>query len=464
MFNTLCELIFDTSADDLRYADLRSVRDFMLMKDDELEGIDVIYISRNPHLLDHLGEHGESVLLPSRPGCTAKMIGKHIVIETAESIDNDELCRILNANPDLVLQLFQHLPEVDKEELDRIAQEQNQRELEEMLTAAVASLSQNYHREKERKKQNYEQALVAMRQAYDDWLKYGFVEENDYQESLKQALRNEIGLIRNHKKVANIRFSRDSMQISTTELTMFEPESGKYYALGAMDIHIQLNGRFDIKFYNQTRRVNGFFVEAHHPHVDASGTPCLGNIDSQLNQYITERKYYAAFVTCLGYLQTANVGDVAGRSVTRWPRCDKDGNLLSTEEHNEDGYEDDDDYHECSVCNEYLAPGDERTCVVCTNPVHDHCGQLIDGQFVCNDCVEYRDDNEIYWCHECQTYHIDTVHPDVRMEYADHSTHVICRESAQIIGWRCQECEEWFHDDVPFRDVEMGRACATPCL
>jgi hypothetical protein len=56
---------------------------------------------------------------------------------------------------------------------------------------------------------------------------------------------------------------------------------------------------------NLTRTPDGY----HHPHIEAYGVPCLGNIQEVLPHMIAEHKYAAAVSVCIQYLKSYECSD-----------------------------------------------------------------------------------------------------------------------------------------------------------
>jgi hypothetical protein len=75
-----------------------------------------------------------------------------------------------------------------------------------------------------------------------------------------------------------------------------------------------------IRFYNITRKGGGDKFNIHHPHVDASGQACLGNIKELVATLIGEYEYSALAQLAIQFLKSVNINDDAGRGVLKyWP-------------------------------------------------------------------------------------------------------------------------------------------------
>ncbi len=110
------------------------------------------------------------------------------------------------------------------------------------------------------------------------------------------------------------------------------------YMIGEFRIEIFING--GIKFFNLTNqgkgpghtRPSGFegntSYNHHHPHVQASGDACLGNISTALPQLIAEYQYSVVAILAIQFLKSVNVDDSAGKGIYWWPKADE---LLQTQ-------------------------------------------------------------------------------------------------------------------------------------
>lgn len=487
MFDIFSDIVFGKRPSELRWADLRGVREIVSLNSSELDAVDIIFQYRNDDLADklHLSPVGTPLTIYYRGGATVQMAGSKLFVTNAERPDMNQLIAALSADSTDMMDLFGHLPEVQNADLAERIQQAAKENLERLLNEAVANMAQSLQEEKRIKKEQYDRALAQMRSAYAEYLKYNFTMEEDYRKSLREILEREIALIQNHKKVQKIEFTSEGLNIYTDDLIMYEPHANTHYFLGSMRISFRLGQYQEIRFFNQTGTVDGFFEGAHHPHVDNSGYPCLGNVESQIHQYLTERQYYAAFITALGYLQTANVEDVAGRSITRWPKCTAEGVILEIQDVSEEepdydedyepdyeeDYEEDEDFNEaaaeemwCTVCDGLLTDDNQQRCNYCDSMSHRTCGQFIDGLFICEDCIDNADAEDLYYCNICNTYHRTVNHPNVWMTFKYGNTELVCEEHAPDVGWRCQNCNEWFHNEVESRPGEIGPCCLESCL
>jgi hypothetical protein len=79
------------------------------------------------------------------------------------------------------------------------------------------------------------------------------------------------------------------------------------YDIGRFKIAIDTLGKDGaVRMMNQTRTVGNNYGDrsCHHPHIDAYGVPCLGNIQEVIPHMIAEHKYAAAVSVCIQYLKS----------------------------------------------------------------------------------------------------------------------------------------------------------------
>jgi len=102
------------------------------------------------------------------------------------------------------------------------------------------------------------------------------------------------------------------------------------YDIGKFRMEINTSGRNGgLRFFNLTRKGGGgghSGYNIHHPHVNSSGEPCLGNIKEMVATLIGEYEYSALTQVGLQYLKSVNLDDGAGAGIrSSWPKKEKGG-------------------------------------------------------------------------------------------------------------------------------------------
>lgn len=98
------------------------------------------------------------------------------------------------------------------------------------------------------------------------------------------------------------------------------------YDIGKFRMEINTSGRNGgLRFFNLTRKGKGSGYNIHHPHVESSGQPCLGNIKEMVATLIGEYEYSALAQIGLQYLKSVNLSDGAGQGIrSYWPKIEKE--------------------------------------------------------------------------------------------------------------------------------------------
>ncbi len=98
------------------------------------------------------------------------------------------------------------------------------------------------------------------------------------------------------------------------------------YDIGKFRMEINTSGRNGgLRFFNLTPKGRGGNYNIHHPHVNSSGEPCLGNIKEMVATLIGEYEYSALAQVGLQYLKSVNMSDSAGEGIrSYWPKIQKE--------------------------------------------------------------------------------------------------------------------------------------------
>lgn len=110
-----------------------------------------------------------------------------------------------------------------------------------------------------------------------------------------------------------------------TENILITPERcADTYDIGRFRMEIYTSGsNGGIRFFNLTRQgtAGGTGYNTQHPHVNKSGSPCLGNIKEMVPTLIGEYEYSAVAQIGLQFLKSVNTDDSAGRGIFEyWPK------------------------------------------------------------------------------------------------------------------------------------------------
>jgi hypothetical protein len=91
------------------------------------------------------------------------------------------------------------------------------------------------------------------------------------------------------------------------------------HEIGAFDIQIPTNGSSDIRWFNRTRKVDGYREGMNAPHVWAAGNACLGNTEALFPKLTAKRDFASAVQVAVAFIEYVNVDDPAGKLIHHWP-------------------------------------------------------------------------------------------------------------------------------------------------
>ncbi len=106
-------------------------------------------------------------------------------------------------------------------------------------------------------------------------------------------------------------------KISVFTDRIYISHGGEVYDIGNFRIDVYTDGsEGGLRFYNLTHQgPEGY----HHPHVDSSGKPCLGNIQETIATLIGSYQFSVVIMLALQYLESVNTDDSWGERISQWP-------------------------------------------------------------------------------------------------------------------------------------------------
>jgi hypothetical protein len=122
--------------------------------------------------------------------------------------------------------------------------------------------------------------------------------------------------------VEDVQVEEGIIKVFTDHICLQPSGYAEIFDIGKFRIDIYTAGNNGgIRFYNITSKGNGEKFNIHHPHVDASGQACLGNIKELVATLIGEYEYSALAQLAIQFLKSVNIGDDAGRGIFKyWPK------------------------------------------------------------------------------------------------------------------------------------------------
>lgn len=123
--------------------------------------------------------------------------------------------------------------------------------------------------------------------------------------------------------VERVEVSDGVIKVFTEHIYITPDKCADTYDIGKFRMEIYTSGsNGGIRFFNLTRQgtAGGTGYNTQHPHVNQSGSPCLGNIKEMVPTLIGEYEYSAVAQIGLQYLKSVNTEDSAGKGIFQfWP-------------------------------------------------------------------------------------------------------------------------------------------------
>jgi hypothetical protein len=255
-----------------------------------------------------------------------------------------------------------------------------------------------------------------------------------------KSITEELENIKKHKHVKDMYYNslRNTLHIKTDTLYMTHPQrQGDRRLLGEMTITINLE-YFSVLFENlEYRRTSYWGEECHHPHVEQNGDACLGNLANMLCECKETGSVYAAYLLCLGFLETYEPNDPAGQYYVCWDRVDEAGNVVEKGQENRYAYS-------CTHCGAGMYDEDVYWCEECQEAVCDSCVVYVGDYYLCPECAE----NNTTVCEDCGERHFND---DIYTDYDGRSICINCKNDHYVT---CANCEDYVHADEAIYDVD----------
>ena len=156
-----------------------------------------------------------------------------------------------------------------------------------------------------REAQGYERKLEQIEATRPDHLnKYG----QEYDKLLQVA------------KVKDVRVADGVVKVFTDTLFCVDPRTKKNHEIGAFRIEIYTNGANNgVRWFNLTRRVEGYKSGMQAPHVFPAGNACMGNTQEIFPELIANYEFAAVAMVAIQFVESVNTDDAAGKYINNWP-------------------------------------------------------------------------------------------------------------------------------------------------
>lgn len=261
-------------------------------------------------------------------------------------------------------------------------------------------------------------------------------------EALEKQQEEDIQELMAYENLVDMEMEGQSVTFITAPLFIREPndENGRVRPIGDYRVSVSLENA-SVNFTSLNNRINRQKFDNDygrgqpvipHPHCDANGTPCMGNMAAALSDLVQTDDLLGIWQIVLSFLTSYNPQDSWGKRSRFWPLYEADGITPVNEA----------DKTICHICGTGI-----NTAIPYDYENTDNGGGLqcpVCGLWACPDCVQYNDDSEVdlcencqndLWCEACEETHgINT-----EWERCEQCGSRICRECAEEGNGRYEE-------------------------
>lgn len=121
-------------------------------------------------------------------------------------------------------------------------------------------------------------------------------------------------------KVRDVQAADGVVKVFTETLFCTDPRTKIRHDIGAFCIEIYTSGASNgVRWFNLTRRVDGYKSGMQAPHVFPEGNACFGNTAETFAELIGSYEFAAAAMVAIQFVESVNTDDPAGATIDRWP-------------------------------------------------------------------------------------------------------------------------------------------------
>lgn len=137
-------------------------------------------------------------------------------------------------------------------------------------------------------------------------------------------LVTEMNNIANHPRITDLRIENEFITVTIPDVVAVDKKERSFY-IGTFQVKINTSNS-EVKFFGDNPRRSHWTSTDPHPHVNGrNGQACLGNVASTIAELCSQNEMYALVMTCIDFLENANIDDSAGKHVTNWDLMNSDG-------------------------------------------------------------------------------------------------------------------------------------------
>lgn len=373
-------------------------------------------------------------------------------------LDEDRRREILNK---IILDLIINHFNFNLEELKKEHEDSGRRAVVEFLTELASREVNEAEREVERlnrRIKDYEETLL------------NFIRERKMAmakaEGLRvQSLKGAEGINDELQKLTNIS-SIDSVSVDGREKEVvlhtkdiYINNAGKRYYIGKFNVRINpLNA--SVKFINLNNCRRSYWgSKCHHPHVDQQGYPCWGNVGTAVRNYIQQNEFQALASLLIGYLESVNTTDAAGRNITSWDVVNRAGQVVQKGYYYADPPANSETYL-CTECQDVFTRNDIS---LSRGDVHV-CRHCADKYFVCPDCGDICKVEDAEQCERCGGNVCEDCHDDNAICESCIEAERVAAQLAEPGAVLCQYCNRVINEDELHTCETCGEQGCGECI
>jgi hypothetical protein len=133
--------------------------------------------------------------------------------------------------------------------------------------------------------------------------------------------------------VEEVEVSPTKVKVYTDTLYCVDSRTRKKHEIGKFRIELPIaEAGAVVRWFNLTRQVNGVRTNMNAPHIYSDGNACLGNTSEVFPSLLAAYEFSAAAQIAIAFAQSANVEDLAGAYINRWPIVEDGTVIPSTHE------------------------------------------------------------------------------------------------------------------------------------
>lgn len=273
------------------------------------------------------------------------------------------------------------------------------------------------------------------------------------------GLQEEFDKLRNISSIIGVSVDGREKEIILHTDDIYINNAGKRYYIGRFDVRINPSYG-SVRFINLNNRRRSYWgPKCHHPHVDQQGSPCWGNVGTAVRNYIAQNEFQALASLLVGYLESVNTSDAAGKNITSWDVVNRAGEIVQTGYH----YSNPPANSETYVCTECQDVFTRSNIALSRGQVHV-CIHCADKYFTCPDCREIHKIEDAEQCDRCGVHMCEDCHDDSETCGSCLEAERIAAQLTEPGAVLCQYCNKVINEDELHTCETCGEQGCSECI